>query len=133
MDTLVNLLNSNYKNDSIAILRNLCFNIQNRIILLSSSNTQQNTKYNIIFLIHIIIILDIFFNGFKTMLEKGNLTNQQYKDISLAIWSISSNNQKARVQLRHWGIDKYFEKINLLLYDDETRTIINRTYQILKN
>lgn len=67
------------------------------------------------------------------MLEEGNLTNQHYKDISLSIWSIACNNQKARLELRHWGIDKYFEKCDLSLCNDETRRIINCTHQILKN
>lgn len=75
----------------------------------------------------------MFLNGIKMILEKGNLTNEQYKDISLGIWSISSNNQKACLQLRHWGIDKYFEKSHLLVYDDEIQTIMNQTYQILRS
>lgn len=76
----------------------------------------------------------MFLKGIKTMLEKENLTNQQFKDISLAIWSVMRNNQKARLQLRHWGIDKYFEKsYDLTAYDDETRNILNCTYQIFKN
>lgn len=75
----------------------------------------------------------MFFNGIKMILQKGNLTNQQYKNISLAIWSISSNNQKACLQLRHWGIDKYFEKSHLLEYDDETQNIMHQTYQILRS
>ncbi|VVC32290.1 Armadillo-type fold,Armadillo-like helical [Cinara cedri] len=114
LDTLVNLLNSNYKDDSIAILRNLCFNVQNRIIVLSS---------------------DVFMNGIKTMLEMGeNLSSQQFKDISLALWAIAYKSQKSRLQLRHWGIDKYYEKCsNLLTHDNETQNIIKRTYQILKH
>lgn len=77
---------------------------------------------------------DIFLSGVKTMLEKKDLTNLQYKDISLAIWAVACNNQKARVQLRHWGIDKYFEKsCNLLICDNETRNILNFTYQVLKS
>ncbi|CAH1714893.1 unnamed protein product, partial [Aphis gossypii] len=113
LDTLVDLLKSNYINDSLAILRNLCFNGQNRIVILSS---------------------DVFLNGIKTLLETGNLTNQNYKDISLAIWAIACNNQKARLQLRHWGIDKYFEKsTDLSICNDETQNIINCTYKILKN
>lgn len=68
------------------------------------------------------------------MLENGNLTNQQYKDISLAVWAIACNNQKARLQLRHWGIDKYFEKSsNILACDNETQKVMERTYQVLKN
>jgi hypothetical protein len=78
--------------------------------------------------------LDVFLDGIKTLLETGNLTNQNYKDISLAIWSIACNNQKARLQLRHWGIDRYFEKSSdLLICNDETQNIINCTYQILKS
>lgn len=68
------------------------------------------------------------------MLENGNLTNQQYKDISLAVWAIACNNQKARLQLRHWGIDKYFEKSsNILVCDNETQKVMECTYQVLKN
>lgn len=68
------------------------------------------------------------------MLENGNLTNQQYKDISLAVWALACNNQKARLQLRHWGIDKYFEKSsNLLVCDNETQKVMKCTYQVLKN
>lgn len=68
------------------------------------------------------------------MLEKGNLTDQQYRDIYLSVWSIACNNQKARLQLRHWGIDKYLEKSsNSLTCDDKTQDIINCTYQSLKN
>lgn len=75
----------------------------------------------------------MFLNGIKTLLETGNLTNQNYKDISLAIWAIACNNQKARLQLRHWGIDKYFEKsTDLSICNDETQNIINCTYKILK-
>lgn len=72
-------------------------------------------------------------NGIKTMLLKGDLTNQHYKDISLAVWALACNNQKARLQLRHWGIDKFFEKSDLFLCSDETRNIINSTYKILKS
>lgn len=76
----------------------------------------------------------MFLNGIKTTLEKGNLTNQQLKDISLAVWSITCNNQKARLQLRHWGIDKYFKKYcNSAVYDDETRNVLNYLNQVLKN
>ncbi|KAL4141348.1 hypothetical protein QTP88_004003 [Uroleucon formosanum] len=82
LDTLVDLFKSNYINDSLAILRNLCFNGQNRTVILSS---------------------DVFLDGIKTLLEIGNPTDQNYKDISLAIWSIACNNQKARLQLCHWG------------------------------
>ncbi|KAL5241549.1 hypothetical protein ACI65C_008959 [Semiaphis heraclei] len=114
LDTLVYLLKTNYINDSLAILRNLCFNGQNRSLILSS---------------------DVFLQGIKTLLETGNPTNQNYKDISLAIWSIACNNQKARLQLRHWGIDRYFDKSSdlLILCSDETRNIMNCTYQILKS
>lgn len=76
----------------------------------------------------------MFLNGIKTLLEEGNLTIQQFKDISLAIWAIAYNNQKSRLQLRHWGIDKYYEKCsNLLIHDNEIQNIINSTYNILKN
>lgn len=68
------------------------------------------------------------------MLENGNLTNQQYKDISLSVWALACNNQKARLQLRHWGIDKYFEKSsNILVCDNETQKVMEYTYQVLKN
>lgn len=78
--------------------------------------------------------LDVFLDGIKTLLGRGNLTNQNYKDISLAIWSIACNNQKACLQLRHWGIDKYFEKSSdLLICSDETQNIMNCTYLILKS
>jgi len=81
-----------------------------------------------------LLFLDIFLNGIKTLLESGNLSNQLYKDVSLAVWSVACNNQKARLQLRHWGIDKYFEKSSDVLgCDDETRNVIYRTFQILKN
>jgi len=81
-----------------------------------------------------LLFKDVFLNGVKTLLENGNLTNQQCKDISLAIWSLACNNQKARLQLRHWGIDKYFEKsCDLFICDDETQNIMNCTYQILKS
>lgn len=81
-----------------------------------------------------LLFLDVFLNGIKILLENGNLSNQQYKDISLAVWSIACNNQKARLQLRHWGIDKYFEKsFGVLGCDDETRNVIYYTFQILKN
>ncbi|XP_025200463.1 uncharacterized protein LOC112598268 isoform X2 [Melanaphis sacchari] len=113
LDTLVDLLKSNYVNDSLTILRNLCFNGQNRVVILSS---------------------DVFLNGIKTLLENENLTDQNYKDISLAIWSIACNNQKARLQLRHWGIDKCFEKFSkLCLLNTEIKNIVNHTYQILKS
>ncbi|XP_022163641.1 uncharacterized protein LOC111029096 isoform X2 [Myzus persicae] len=113
LDTLVDLFKSNHINDSLAILRNLCFNGQNRSVILSS---------------------DVFLDGIKTLLGRGNLTNQNYKDISLAIWSIACNNQKACLQLRHWGIDKYFEKSSdLLICSDETQNIMNCTYLILKS
>lgn len=72
-------------------------------------------------------------NGIKSVLLKGNLTDQQYKDISLAVWALACNNQKARLQLRHWGIDKYFEKSDLFSCSDKTRNIMNHTYQILKS
>lgn len=72
-------------------------------------------------------------NGIKTMLLKGNLSDQQYKDITLAVWALACNNQKARIQLRHWGIDKFLEKSDLYSCTDETRNIMNRTYQILKS
>lgn len=49
------------------------------------------------------------------------------------MWSIAYNNQKARLELRHWGIDKYFKKCDLSLFNDETQMIMNRTYQILKS
>jgi len=78
--------------------------------------------------------LDVFLDGIKTLLSTGNLTDQNYKDISLAIWSIVYNNQKARLQLRHWGIDKYFDKSSdLLICSDETQNIMNCIYQILKS
>ncbi|CAI6350539.1 unnamed protein product [Macrosiphum euphorbiae] len=113
LDTLVDLLKSNYVNDSLAILRNLCFNGQNRAVILSS---------------------DVFLDGIKTLLETGNPTNQSYKDISLAIWSIACNNQKARLQLCHWGIDRYFEKSSdLVICSDETKSIMNCTYKVLKS
>lgn len=77
---------------------------------------------------------DTFLYGFKFVLENGNLTNQQYKDISLAVWAIACNNQKARLQLRHWGIDKYFEKSSdILVCDNETQKVMECTYQVLKN
>lgn len=134
LDTLVDLLKSNYVNDSLAILRNLCFNGQNRIVILSSGNAQ-HLNYNFEYEIKILFLyLDVFLDGIKTVLETGNLTNQNYKDISLAIWSIACNNQKARLRLRHWGINKYFEKSSdLLICDDDTRNIINCTYQILNS
>lgn len=47
LDTLVDLLKSNYKSDSIAILRNLCFNTQNHMILLSSGNFLLLKMYSI--------------------------------------------------------------------------------------
>lgn len=78
--------------------------------------------------------LDVFLDGIKTLLEIGNPTDQNYKDISLAIWSIACNNQKARLQLCHWGIDKYFEKSSdLVICSDETQNIMNFTYKVLKS
>lgn len=78
--------------------------------------------------------LDVFLDGIKTLLEIGNPTNQNYKDISLAIWSIACNNQKARLQLCHWGIDKCFEKSSdLVICSDETQNIMNFTYKVLKS
>lgn len=82
----------------------------------------------------ILPFIDVFLSGIKIVLEEGNLTNQQYKDISLAVWAVACNNQKARIQLRHWGIDKYFKKSSdLVICDDETLNIINCAYQTLKS
>lgn len=76
----------------------------------------------------------MFLNAIKTLLEERNLTDRQYRDISLVVWSLGCNNQKARLQLRHWGINRYFEKSSdLLITDNETRDIMNSTYQILKS
>lgn len=68
------------------------------------------------------------------MLSKEYLTNEQYKNIALAVWSIACHNQKAQIQLRHWNIDKYFEKpYDKLACDNETLNIMKYTYEVLKN
>lgn len=82
----------------------------------------------------ILLFTDVFLSGIKIVLESGNLTNEQYKDIGLAVWSVSCNKQKAQLQLRHWGIDKYFKKSSdFVICDDETLYIINCVYQTLKS
>ncbi|XP_050543375.1 uncharacterized protein LOC126906685 isoform X2 [Daktulosphaira vitifoliae] len=112
LDILVSLFKTPYEHDSLAILRNLSFNSQNKVALLTSR---------------------VVWMGIKDILETRNLSAQHYRDIGLIVWSLTCNNQKGRLQLRDWGINKYFEKLNLpLFHDQDIDHILNSVYLCLK-